>query len=133
MRRLSSGNWKLSWSGSWALLLACALAPEAAEMTRNQIKAIHTEPGAQNIQIELHSDAAFPVRGELAVLQIGDKEFTLSGYPPDGSTHTIIFTLTTEEFAQLHNGDRVLFKYGRGEQPDKRDFGRLDKSRLDKK
>ena len=101
-------------------------------MIRNQIKAIHTVSGGKNIKIELHSDAAFPARGELAVMQIGDKEFTLSQYPADGSTHTIIFTLTTEEFAQLHNGDRVLFKYGRGEQPDQRDFGRLDKSRLDK-
>ena len=114
------------------MLLACVLAAEAADMTRNQIKAIHTESSGKSIKIELHSDAPFPARGELAVLQIGDKEFTLSQYPADGSTHTIIFTLTTEEFAQLHNGDRVLFKYGRGEQPDKRDFGRLDKSRLDK-
>jgi len=101
-------------------------------MIRNQIKAIHTVSGGKNIKIELRSDAAFPARGELAVMQIGDKEFTLSQYPPNGSTQTIIFTLTREEFAQLHNGDRVLFKYGRGEQPDQRDFGRLDKSRLDK-
>jgi hypothetical protein len=114
------------------LLLVSALTPEAAEMTRNQIKAIHTESGGKNIKIELHSDEAFPARSELAVLQIGDKEFTRSQYPRDGSTKTIIFTLTTEEFAQLHNGERVLFKYGLGEQPDKRDFGRLDKSRLDK-
>ncbi len=102
-------------------------------MTRNQIKAIRTQPGGRNIQIELNSDAEFPVRGELAVLQIGDREFMLSEYPPDGNTHTIIFTLTPEEFAQLRDGDRVFFKYGRGEQPDKRDFGRLVKSRLDKK
>lgn len=129
---MSSRNWKVSWAGSGAMLLACALAPEAAEMTRNQIKAIHTVSGGKNIRIELHSEAPFPARGELAVLQIGDKEFTLSQYPSDGSTHTIIFTLATEEFAQLHNGDRVFFKYGRGDQPDKRDFGRLDKSRLDK-
>jgi hypothetical protein len=69
----------------------------------------------------------------MAVLEIGGKEFLISEYPPHGDTRRLTFTLTAEEFAKLLDGDRLLFKYGRGEQVNqKKDFGRLNKRLLDK-
>ena len=97
----------------------------------DRLQAIRSGPNG-TVQIELYSSSGFPVRNEIAVLEIGGREFLLSQYPPDGNTRTLIFTLTSEEFAKLREGDRIQFKYGRGEQIEKKDFGRLDKSRLDK-
>jgi hypothetical protein len=84
------------------------------------------------VEIELISTRAFPVRNELAVLRVGDGEFTLSRYPEDGHTNTLIFTLTTKEFARLANGDPVTVQYGRGLSGGGWDFGPLDKNLLDK-
>lgn len=103
----------------------------AAETAVDRLQAIRSAPNG-SVQIELYSSSGFPARNEIAVLEIGGKEFLISQYPPNGDTRTLIFTLTSEEFAKLRDGDRVVFKYGRGEQVEKKDFGRLDKKRLDK-
>ena len=103
----------------------------AVENAVDRLQAIRSGPNG-NVQIELYSSSGFPVRNEIAVLEIGGKEFLISQYPPNGDTRTLIFTLTPEEFAKLHDGDRIVFKYGRGEQLEKKDFGRLDKKRLEK-
>lgn len=80
------------------------------------------------IEIEVSSNDGFPVRGELAVLRIGNRDFTLSRYA-DGSLNTLIFTLTEEEFAQLAGGAEARVQYGRGAEATERwALGRFDKN-----
>lgn len=84
------------------------------------------------VEIELLSSKGFPVRDELPVLRIGGQEFLLSRYTEDGDTHALIFTLTEEAFAKTKTGDEVTLQYGRGESNARWNFGRLDKSLLNK-
>jgi len=91
-------------------------------------KVLGDQPG---VEIELSSDGKFPVRNELAILQIGEMQFDLSRYPDDGSTSTLIFTLTAEEFAKTVNGDPVTVQYGREEAYEIWEFGPFDKSRIE--
>ena len=77
------------------------------------------------IEIEVRSDGRFPVRNELVVLRVGAREFLLSRYPASGDLHTLIFTLTSQEFAQLVDGDPVIVQYGRGDQPVRWELGRF--------
>jgi hypothetical protein len=113
------------------LAFGSALA-QANDSEVNKVEAIRSAPDGR-VQIELYSSSGFPVRNEMAVLEIGGKEFLISEYPPHGDTRRLTFTLTAEEFAKLLDGDRLLFKYGRGEQVNqKKDFGRLNKRLLDK-
>ena len=79
------------------------------------------------IEIEVRSERAFPVRNEIAVLRIGEREFLLSRYPLSGDLHTLIFTLTTDEFASVADGEPVVVQYGRGVQAEQWDLGRLRK------
>ena len=88
------------------------------------------EPG---VEIVVTSNVAFPTRDELSVLHIGDQNFTLSSYPESGDTHTLIFRLTNDEFAQLLEGANVVVQYGLGdEQPVRWLFGPLSKSQANR-
>ena len=125
--------------------LGCSLAL-AAEKDVNTIRSIKTVAAAAGanvrsqpgVEIELNSTREFPVRNQIVVLRIGDEEFLRSRSPEDGSLNTLIFILTADEFAKAANGDPVAVYYGRDDpnEPDKQkdrwDFGRLDKSLLDK-
>lgn len=84
------------------------------------------------VEIEVSSRQEFPVRNELTVLRIGGKDFKLSQYPLNGDTGTLIFTLTSQEFAQLSNGDPVTVQYGSDASNEFWNLGQLDKSLLDK-
>src|SRR5262249_34874095 len=77
-----------------------ASSENAGEVGMDRLQAIRSGPNG-TVQIELYSSSGFPVRNEIAVLEIGGREFLLSQYPPDGNTRTLIFTLTSEEFAKL--------------------------------
>ncbi len=87
--------------------------------------------GNPGVEITVWSVKRFPVRNELAVLRIGKKEFTRSRYPDNGDTHTLVFTLTKEEFDRTSDGDSVRVYYGLGggnpNDPNQWDFGFLDK------
>ena len=83
--------------------------------------------GGAGVEIELFSDRAFPVRGELPVLQIGNDAFSLSGYPADGDTHRLIFSLSEQQFAQASAGASVSVQYGAGEGRDRWEFGTFEK------
>ncbi len=91
--------------------------------------ALGSRPG---VEIELFSRQGFPVRGEIPVLRIGGREFLVSRYPESGDTHVLIFTLSREEFRGLASGDEISLQYGRDAAGPRRDFGRLDVSRLDR-
>ncbi len=84
---------------------------------------------ASGIEIQVSSNVAFPVRDELVVLRIGTRTFVASRYG-DGDTHTLIFTLTLEEWAQTASGDQMVVQYGRTGPNALWPFGRLDKNRL---
>jgi hypothetical protein len=95
----------------------------------NEIRDLWAMPSGE-VRIELYSSAKFEPRGELPVLSIGERDFLVSGYGPDGDLHTIYFTLTAEEFRQLKDGDAVTVHYGRDPSAPRREFGRLSKARL---
>jgi hypothetical protein len=96
----------------------------------NRVRSIRLVQGQAGVNIELTSNREFLPQGELLVLVIGNREFSVSGYAEAGDTNTIIFTLTAEEFAQLAHGDRVSVQYGSGVGSKAWNFGRLDKNML---
>jgi len=89
------------------------------------------DPTGPSVEITLSSTRPFAVRDEMPVLQIGSQDFEVSRYPDEGQTTTLTFTLTATEFVELLSGAPVTLKYGH-EGIAERDFGPLDKSRLDR-
>src|SRR5262249_8694255 len=83
--------------------------------------------GSAGVEIQLFSDDYFPVRNELTVLQIGARQFFLSGYP-NGDLHTLAFTLTEEEFTGLARGDPVIVQYGAALSDEVWQFGEFPKA-----
>lgn len=115
-------------------LLAAAQAPAV-----NTIKRIQTVDGV--VEIEVHSTRDFPIRDQVVVLRVGDKEFLRSKTPENGSLNTLIFMLTPAQFDALTDGAAMTVKYGRdrdGEGPQvevaqtarglRWDFGKLNKA-----
>jgi len=86
--------------------------------------------GQRSIEIQLFSDDEFPVRDEIMVLQIGARQFFLSGYP-NGDLNNVVFTLTEEEFAAVSCGEPVIVQYGIAPSDEVWQFGNLDKTILD--
>jgi hypothetical protein len=72
--------------------------------------------GSPGVEITLTSVRKFPVLGELAVLRIGSRSFTLSRYA-SGDLHTLVFTLTVDEFDALDDGAPVSIQYGSSNAP----------------
>jgi hypothetical protein len=103
----------------------------------NQILAIRSLTAARvlnnlpGVEIEVMSNEPFPVRNELHVLRIGNREFVLSRYPSSGETNRLIFTIPLSEFTQLVSGDEIWLQYGRQPARERWNFGRLDKTMLD--
>jgi hypothetical protein len=91
------------------------------------VKSSSALQGQAGVEIELTSNRDFQPQGEMLVLKIGDTEFGLSRYPQDGSINTLVFTLTTEQFAALRNGDPVVVQYGSGDGAQQWKFGKLNK------
>ena len=109
----------------------------ASNITTGKITRIHRigaalalagEPG---VEIEVTSDTGFPVRNELAVLRIGSQLISVTRYPDNGDTHTLIFTLSDQQFALTNSGDEVWVQYGVGEPNVRWSFGRLNKTALE--
>ncbi|HEX2453007.1 MAG TPA: hypothetical protein VHI99_04860 [Vicinamibacterales bacterium] len=139
------GNIRLSTLS--ALNAATRLAPEVvagddsvvddtgSKSDNNQVKAIRQTSGingATDVEIELTSNREFLPQGELLVLRIGSQEFTASRYLQNGDTGTVIFTLTSAEFAQLEDGSTLTVQYGLGHDDPNWRFGRLNKGQLAK-
>jgi hypothetical protein len=96
----------------------------------NKIKSIKTV--GSNIEITVQSPQGFDVRDEVVVLQIGAYTFSVSRSPDSGDAQTLIFVLTTAEFSQLSSGDPVSVGWGSDGSSNRKNFGTLDKSILDK-
>lgn len=87
-------------------LLTAAQAP-----AMNTVKRIQTVDGI--VEIEVHSTRQFPVRDQVVVLRVGDREFLRSKTPENGSLNTLIFMLTPAQFTALSDGAAMTVKYGR--------------------
>ncbi len=83
------------------------------------------------VEIEVGSNQPFPVRNELPVLRMGEREFLLSRYPDNGDTKRLIFTLTEQDFAQIPSGEELWVQYGRSKSTLRWNFGPINKNRLD--
>jgi len=116
------------WPWTLTLLLSLVSLPAlaTAQPEVNAIKSIKTL--GSEVEIQLTSSRPFGVRNALVVLRIGTQKFTKSRPPEDGSLNTLIFTLTSDQFARTAFGDRVTVQYG--DEPGW-DFGTLDKRLLD--
>ena len=77
----------------------------------NTVRRIQTVDGVG--EIEVRSNREFPIRDQVVVLRIGDKEFLRSKTPENGSLKTLIFMLTPAEFDALSDGAPMTVKYGR--------------------
>ena len=82
--------------------------------------------GKPGIEIEVYSPRAFPTGSSSPVLQIGSTVYKVSEFK-NGDPHTLIFTLTPEEFANTVNESLITVHY----EPDTQghwDFGFLEKN-----
>jgi hypothetical protein len=123
-------------SSLFALSTVAAQQPDDKRVnTVRSIRAVGAE-----VEIELHSTVEFPVRDEVVILRIGNRDITKSRPPADGSLNTLIFSLGTAEFDRLPDGGPMTVRYGKalpapGPAPQAADpaqwnFGLLNKGRL---
>jgi hypothetical protein len=89
-------------------LIAAAQAPRGDV---NNVKRIQTVDGV--VEIEVHSNRAFPILDQVIVLRIGDQEFLRSRSPENGDMKTLIFMLTPRQFDSLVDGAQMTVKFGR--------------------
>jgi hypothetical protein len=116
-------------------------AQQGAPPDMNVVKSIRaaTFSGAAVIEIELQSSKEFPMRDQIVVLRIGNRDFMKSRSPADGSLKTLIFMLTPEDFGQVADGASMSVRYGleysdepaaQGADNSRWQFGQLNKSLL---
>jgi len=101
----------------------------------NQIKSVRSAQSStlgSTVEIELNSNREFLPQGEMLVLRIGSQEFNLSRYPASGETNTVVFTLTADEWSQVSQGDPVAVQYGAGTNYNAWNFGKVDKTMLNR-
>jgi hypothetical protein len=108
-----------------------AVAPPAPRILSagNHLASIKTS-AADWVEIELTSPTPFPVRGELAVLEVGGVTTDLSAHP-GGDLRRIVFRIPRTTFDRTASGDSMVMRYGQG-QDVRWEFGALDKARLDR-
>ena len=96
-----------------------------------------------NVEIELESSKPFEIRNDLIVLKIGNKEFSRSKSPKDGSLNRLIFMIPTSAFEALADGEAMVVSFrsdnvsgdvsatgGSRRGGPRWDFGKLNKSLL---
>jgi hypothetical protein len=66
--------------------------------------------GKPGIAIEVYSPRTFPMTDPLPVLQIGKQAFKVVEFK-NGDPHTLIFTLTPEEFAGTRDESLIAVRY----------------------
>lgn len=114
------------------LVLFAAASASAQSKSPNTIASVRTSQSNKGmVEIAVTSDQPF-TQSDIPVLRIGSQEITISGPAEDGSLNKRVFFLTAEQFQRVKPGEVVTFQYGRGEGKQRRDFGTLDKSKLDK-
>jgi hypothetical protein len=66
--------------------------------------------GKPGVEIEVYSPRAFPVTDPPPVLQIGSKVFKVVAFK-NGDPHTLVFTLTPDEFANTRDESLITVHY----------------------
>jgi hypothetical protein len=110
----------------WGLADDTAI-PKKKEPAGNKVEI--RQAGKDKVEVMLTSARNFPVVNAFAVLSIGEERSSVSRNAPDGSTKTLIFTMSAESFAKTKNGDAIRVRYD----PDSQgvwEFGKLDKGKL---
>jgi hypothetical protein len=128
----------IALSSLFALSTVAAQQPDDKRVnTVRSIRVVDAE-----VEIELHSTVEFPVRDEVVILRIGNRDITKSRPPADGSLETLIFSLGTAEFGRLPDRAAMTVRYGKAlpasgpgpamqaADPAQWNFGQLDKARL---
>lgn len=121
------------------VLCAVSLLPAAAKdvNTVRTILTMHPKVGPAYVEVTVHSTRSFGARNEVIHMDIGGQQFMDSHNPSSGSEFTLIFRMTQAQFKALPSKSPVVVSYGRDSQSglsgDWWDFGKLDKSLLDKK
>ncbi|MBX3227245.1 MAG: hypothetical protein KIT84_35085 [Labilithrix sp.] len=92
----------------------------------NAVADIRTESDA--VEIELASQDEFLVHDELPRLLLGSDEVVGASYKADGSTNSIVFKLSAEQFAAVKDGVDLKVQYGTDAVTHEWSFGKLDKS-----
>jgi hypothetical protein len=96
----------------------------------NRIASIRTASNRDAVEFRVVSSTAFTPRGDLLVLQIGDRQIVSSGHP-EGSLKQAVFVLDRASFDTLRNGDNVTVQYAHGK-GDVWELGVLDKALLNR-
>lgn len=106
--------------------------PKNDDGALTRIRRINIGGGRSRVEMELTSNEEFQIRNAFRMIQIGEREF-FGGSTLRGNPRKLIIQLTSEEFAQLKDGDRIYVKYGYGESALRgaQKFGRLNKSLLE--
>ncbi len=123
-------------------MAACLALPlVAAAQDVNTVKSMRAV--GNNVEIELESSKQFEIRDDLIVLRIGNKEFSRSKSPKDGSLNRLIFMIPASAFEQLADGEAMTVSFrsdnvsgdvsatgGTRRGGPRWDFGKLNKSLL---
>ena len=118
-----------------------ALPVLAAAQDVNTVKSMRAV--GNTVEIELESSKQFEIRDDLIVLKIGNKEFSRSKSPKDGSLNRLIFMIPASAFEQLADGEAMTVSFRSDNVSDdvsatggtrrggpRWDFGKLNKSLL---
>lgn len=99
------------------LELPTQVSNEIAVMSKGEfsvsLRHVRAAPQLSNrpgIQIIIRSDEPFNIGNSSPVLQIGRQKFFLSEFAPR-DLHTLIFTLTLEEFLKLEDGQKICLTH----------------------
>jgi hypothetical protein len=91
------------------IALPRAAKAQSAKGKITQVKA--ASPGL--VEVEITSDREFPVLDSLVTLHIGDKSFTISRSPENGSLNTLIFTVPASDLsAGMSKGSEAWIDFG---------------------
>lgn len=123
-------------AGAYARPLATAAAPPPAAASDIYFAGIRRAPqagndGAGEYEIEVRSASGFPVRNELPVLRVGERELVISRYPDSGpesgSTQVLLFRVRAQDLSAIPDGVNLMLRYG-DESHVAAQAGRLNKS-----
>jgi hypothetical protein len=123
-------------------MAACLALPlVAGAQDVNTVKSMRAV--GSTVEIELESSKQFEIRDDLIVLKIGNKEFSRSKSPKDGSLNRLIFMIPASAFEQLADGEAMTVSFRSDNVSDdvsatggtrrggpRWDFGKLNKSLL---
>jgi hypothetical protein len=123
-------------------MAACLALPlVAGAQDVNTVKSMRAV--GSTVEIELESTKQFEIRDDLIVLKIGNKEFSRSKSPKDGSLNRLIFMIPASAFEQLADGEAMTVSFRSDNVGDdvsatggtrrggpRWDFGKLNKSLL---